>query len=299
MRKTWMPALAAAALLGACDGTGPDGRERLVLSFTGLEPLAGGAHYEGWAMIGGAPVSTGKFDLDAAGNVVSVSGAAVPGGAFDTGRDLGSAAAIIITIEPAGDTDAVPSATKVLAGAVAGGSATLTAGAPQALGNSFASASGKFILATPTNGMGNEERSGIWFIDPSSGAPMPGLSLPALPAGWKYEGWSVIGATPVTTGKFTVVNAADAAAPFSGPLPGPPFPGEDFLTNAPAGLSFPTDLRGTMAVITIEPDPDDSAAPFALKPLAGMVPAGAVDHTPYAMANQSATFPTGTARIED
>lgn len=301
MRNTWMTALAAAALLAACDGSsGPDDRDRLSLSFNGLEPLAGGAHYEGWAMIGGTPVSTGKFDVDASGNVVSVSGAAVPGGDFDAGRDLRAATAIIVTVEPAGDTDAVPAATKMMAGEVSGGTATLTVAAPQALGNAFTSATGTYILATPTNGMGTSERSGIWFIDPSSGMPMPGLSLAALPAGWKYEGWSVIGGTPVSTGTFTAVNTADAAAPFSGPMAGPPFPGEDFLANAPSGLAFPTDLRGTMAVISIEPDPDDSPAPFALKPLVGMVPAGAMDHTPYPMTNQAGTtFPTGTARIAD
>jgi hypothetical protein len=73
------------------------------------------------------------------------------------------------------------------------------------------------------------------------------------------------------------------------------FPGEDFLENAPAGLTFPTDLAGGVAVISIEPDPDNSTDPFTLKPLVGNIPADAVDHTLYQMGNNAAGFPTGTA----
>jgi hypothetical protein len=91
------------------------------------------------------------------------------------------------------------------------------------------------------------------------------------------------------------LDEADDAAPYSGPSAGPAFPGEDFLFNAPAGLTFPTDLAGGTGVISIEPDPDNSTAPFTLKPLVGDIPANAVDHTPYDMTNNAASFPTGTA----
>jgi hypothetical protein len=76
-------------------------------------------------------------------------------------------------------------------------------------------------------------------------------------------------------------------------MSGPPFPGEDFLVNAPAGLTFPTNLAGGMAVISIEPVPDNSTAPFLLKPLVAPIPANAIDHTDYQM-NQNLVFPTGT-----
>jgi hypothetical protein len=79
-------------------------------------------------------------------------------------------------------------------------------------------------------------------------------------------------------------------------MPGPPFPGEDFLVNAPSGLTFPTDLSGTTQVISIEPDPDNSSAPFLLKPLVATVPSPAMDHVTYAMSSNVAnSFPTGTA----
>jgi hypothetical protein len=70
------------------------------------------------------------------------------------------------------------------------------------------------------------------------------------------------------------------------------------LLNAPAGLSFPTDLAGATAVISIEPEPDDSAAPFTLKLLLGAISAMATDHVTYAMGANLASFPSGTATIQ-
>jgi hypothetical protein len=60
-------------------------------------------------------------------------------------------------------------------------------------------------------------------------------------------------------------------------------------------LMFPTDLAGGIAVISIEPDPDNSADPFLLKPLVGMIPGDATDHVTYMMDLNEASFPSGTA----
>lgn len=68
---------------------------------------------------------------------------------------------------------------------------------------------------------------------------------------------------------------------FSGNENVPPFPGEDFLANAPDGLTFPLDLSGGAAVISIEPADDNSPAPIALKPLVGEIPADAEAFTNY------------------
>lgn len=285
--------------LAACDDDATEPLvETLQLAFTGLEPLANGFHYEGWAIIDGAAETTGKFNVDGSGALVTVAGAPIADGSFDTGLDLSGATMIVLTIEPNGDVDDIPSDTHVLAGPVTSGSADLVVGAMAALGDDFLAATGDYILATPTDGGTNNENSGIWFLSLASGSPAVGLDLPTLPAGWAYEGWAVIGGTPVTTGRFTDVDMADDAAPFSGAMAGPPFPGEDFLMSAPTGLTFPTDLAGGLAVISIEPDPDDSAAPYTLKPLMGPIAASATDHVTYAMPNMAAaTFPTGTATI--
>ena len=184
-----------------------------------------------------------------------------------------------------------------MSGSISGGKATLSIGHSAALGDDFSGASGTYILATPTDGPNTNEKSGLWSLDLSTGTPAVGLNLPTLPDGWVYEGWVVIDGTPVSTGRFTQVDRADIAAPYSGPESGPPFPGEDFLVNAPEGLTFPGNIVGNVAVISVEPDPDDSPAPFALKPLLGAIPEYATDHFNYSIGT-AAVFPQGTATID-
>jgi hypothetical protein len=261
----------------------------LMLNIDGLTNLGSGYDYEGWIIVNGSPVSTGTFTVDDAGTLSATS--------FQSSlSNLQAATKFVLTVEPVPDSDPAPSNTHYLAGNFTDKSASLTVADGAAFGDDFMSSTGKYILATPTNGSRTNENSGLWFIDISSGSPVAGLNLPTLPAGWMYEGWAVIGGIPLTTGKFTNTDEADESAPYSGDMSGPPFPGEDYLANAPSGLTFPTDLAGETAVITIEPDPDNSVNPFgALKPLVGTIPSDASDHTTYEMGNNSDTFPTGTA----
>jgi hypothetical protein len=262
--------------------------EMLQLSFTGLQDLGPNARYEGWIIVNGAAISTGKFRVTPSGMIAPA--------IFNVDRaQLMAATKFVLTIEPMPDPSAAPSGIKILAGDFSASTATLTVGHMDAIGNDFTSPTGKFLLATPTTATMTDEKSGVWFIDNTSGSPMPGLVIPILPSGWKYEGWTVINGTALTSGKFLFPNMADMAAPFSGSLPGPPFPGEDYVANAPAGFTFPTDLSGSTIVVTIEPNPDFSPDPFFLKPLAGMVPVNATDHVSYPMTNIAASFPTGTA----
>ncbi|TFB10903.1 hypothetical protein E3V55_04650 [Candidatus Marinimicrobia bacterium MT.SAG.3] len=266
-------------------------------SLSGVTPLLNGFHYEGWAIVDGAALSAGKFNVDDAGALVDLNGVSIANGEIEIGGDLSAATAIILTIEPDGDTDTTPAATHYLAGSVSALSAALTVGDASALGNDYSTATGDYILATPTDAVSTDENSGIWFLSLASGSPAAGLSLPDLPSGWVYEGWAVINGTPVTTGTFTDIAAADLSAPYSGTEAGPPFPGEDFLNNAPSGLTFPTDLAGATAVISIEPSPDDASTPFTLKPLVGSIATNATDHVTYAMDNNSSGFPTGSVTI--
>ncbi len=266
-----------------------DDMKSIMLDFNGLEDLGDDFVYEGWLIVDGAPVSTGVFTVDATGNLSK--------NKFDlNAEDVNKASTFVLSIEPKDDSDPAPSATKLLAGDFSGNNASLTI-APV---GDFSNAMGKYILATPTNGPDTDENSGIWFLDLSTGSPTVGLDLPMLPDGWKYEGWVVVNGMPVTSGTFTNTRATDDNDPFSGDMPLPDvngmdgfFPGEDYLMNAPSGLTFPTDLAGGMAVISIEPYPDNSPAPFTLKPLVHQIPAAATDHTVYDM-GQNLVFPTGT-----
>ncbi len=247
-----------------------DGRPALNISFDGLEPLGDDFNYEGWVIVDGAPVSSGVFDIAEDGSIESDSALYSHEGAT----------AVVISIEPEDDPDPAPADAKILGGEInADGSFDLSIDFAAALGTDFSDASGSFILATPTDDPEDNERSGVWFLNLPD--PSTSLVVPELPAGWVYEGWAVIDGQPVSTGRFTDPAAADDSNLFSGPGDGPNYPGEDFLTNAPEGLEFPTDLRGSTIVVSVEPADDNSPAPFALKPLVAEVGADAEDHVNF------------------
>ena len=244
----------------------------LTLNLTGLEALGDDFVYEGWVIVDGAPVSTGRF-----------SDVTFPQTFQVLSTQLAAATTFVLSIEPTVDPDPAPAETKVLAGDFSGTSANVNSN----LVADFSTVAGTFILATPTDADDTNEESGVWFLDNASGSAVTGLNLPVLSDGWKYEGWAVIDGTPISTGTFTDASMADdnaATSVFKGDAgDGPGYPGEDYLQNAPAGFTFPTDLRGTTIVVSVEPSPDNSAAPFTLKPLAQMVAADAAVHTSITM----------------
>jgi len=266
-----------------------DTKQDIKLNLNGLTDLGSDFVYEGWIIVDGKPVSTGTFSVDNSGKL-SKSTFSVDKG------DLSKATKFVLTIEPRPDNDPKPSNTKYLVGDFDGNSATVST---KIVGD-FSNISGRYILATPTNGGMTNENSGIWWVDPTGAAPKATLQLPELPTGWRYEGWVVISGIPVSTGTFRNPSATDDSDIYSGdmPLPAPNgsdgfFPGEDFLNNAPSGLSFPTNIAGGTAVVSVEPFPDNSPKPFALKPLVGKIPSDAVDHFLYDMDKKS-NFPMGT-----
>lgn len=286
LNRLFLFALLAAStvFVSSCDDDDDNGTSMgtLTLNLSGLEDLGSGYAYEGWIIVDGSPVTTGTFTVDADGSLSATS--------FDVDAEqLAMATNFVLSIEPSPDADPAPAATKLLIGEFSDNAATVTTGT---VGSAFDAAAGKFILATPTDADAPDE-SGIWWLDNSSGSPVAGLDLPELADGWKYEGWVVIDGTPVSTGTFTAVDMSDEAAPYSGSQAGPAYPGEDFVQNAPSGLTFPTDIQGGTAVISIEPYPDNSAAPFALKPLVKAIPdpaSGVIEMDN----NTSASFPSGT-----
>lgn len=259
----------------------------LNLNLSGLEDLGSDYVYEGWIMVNGSPITTGRFSINSSGTLSQSSFSLLK-------SQLDVATAFILTIEPAVGDDPAPSDVHVLAGDFSGTNGSLTIQHPAALGNDFTASAGKYILATPTDSDMTNEDSGVWFLDNSGAAPVPGLTLPTLPAGWKYEGWAVVNGTPISTGTFLTASGMDSSGMFSGTNASPPFPGEDFLVNAPTGVTFPTSLLGKTVVISIEPNPDNSPAPFALKPLVHNVPTTAATHTVLTMNQNLSAVPMGT-----
>ncbi len=255
----------------------------LELNFVDLEDLGPNFAYEGWIIVNGSPITTGVFTVDGSGTPSQTD--------FDLiSFDLAGASKFVLTIEPFPDGDPSPASTHYLGGDFMGGNAGLTVGDPAALGDNFLGAMGPYILNTPSSGSDNTDyANGIWWLDPGAG-PGPTLVLPTLPAGWVYEGWVVGTGGPVTTGQFTDVAALDfdGGGPTAGPDPVPPFPGQDYV-------SPPMSLIGYTAVISIEPYPDNSPAPFTLKPLVDGTIADVGIGVPQSMANNAGSFPTGMA----
>ncbi|APG64432.1 hypothetical protein LPB136_03220 [Tenacibaculum todarodis] len=277
-------ALATLAFTSCSDDDDTPSTSSLTLDISGLENLGDEYRYEGWIILDDGPVSTGTFSVDDSGALSQIS--------FPTNTaQLAAATNFVLSIEPNPDNDPAPAATKILMGAFNGNSASVNSDnivvdATSSLGTLGAS-SGKFILATPTDMDDTNEDSGVWFLDNSSVSAAVGLQLPTLSAGWKYEGWAVINGTPVSTGTFTDASMADdnaATSPFKGTDGnGPGYPGEDYLNGSAAGVTFPTSLKGATIVISVEPSPDNSTAPFTLKPLAQPVAADADVHTAITM----------------
>lgn len=287
-RVFWAGAITALVLSG-CSGSSSDETRSMSLEFQTLEPLGDDFDYEGWLIVDGAPISTGKFDVDA--NSVPT-----PATFEVNEEDAESATKFVLTIEPVENDPAGPSDTKILAGDIAQGAtptATLSIADAAALGDDFTTAAGGFILATPSTAATDADNNlGIWFLDPTAG-PASTLTLPTLPAGWVYEGWVVGADGPVTTGRFTDVAAADSdgAGPTAGPDGTPPFPGQDFINPA-------VDLTSShTAVLTIEPEPDNAAGPFTMKPLVQAIGTDTAPTVQIMGNNAAATNPTGSVVI--
>lgn len=291
--------MAAGFLATSCssdddNNNGNTGEANLSLNLEGLERLGNGYVYEGWVIVNDTPRSTGVFTVNAEGELSQTE--------FQVNQELlDNATRFVLSIEPEGETGEAaltPADTKLLVGDFSDDSATLNTD----IVGDFSDATGRFFLRTPTdetNGNNGNDQYGVWFGVPGM-PPTPSLSLPTLPAGWVYEGWVIGESGPLSTGTFADFNTPDDNADndqlvsFSATSQaGPNIPGEDFFMNAPEGEMFPLDVRGRTVVVSVEPVPDDSPAPFVLKPLLG--PAG-LETAPisYTLNQNLGTFPSGS-----
>jgi hypothetical protein len=262
MKKLLILAIASVLIFASCnDNDNEPTLANLTLNLTGLEALGANYVYEGWLIVDGNPLSTGTFSSVDFPQTFSV----------DL-TDLSKATKFVVSIEPAGETGVAalaPAPTKILSGDFSGNLAALTSG----IIGDFSNASGQFFLRSPTDetGMNNgNDENGVWFGTPGA-PPTANFVLPTLPRGFVYEGWVVGENGPISTGTFSDFSARDSSNGFSGTQnnQGPPVPGEDFFLNALNGEIFPLDIRGRNVVISVEPVPDNSAAPFSIKPLVG------------------------------
>ena len=246
--------------LGDC--TNDTGGDNLTLTLNGVLPLDSGLIYEGWIEVSGNLISIGRFNTTSTNFTASFS---------VNSDDLLNATSFILSIEEADNDAPGISATKLLDGDFDADTATLTFGDATGLiidPNGDYNVFGNTITPTDgtTNPFGADEDYGFWF---QSSITSGLFDLPTLNEGWKYEGWVVFNDNiPLSTGQFTEAIGADDSSQYSGPFPGNQFPGEDFLTNLPAGVDgF---VPGNPIIISIEPDlPSDVDSPFYIQPVTG------------------------------
>jgi hypothetical protein len=201
---------------------------------------------------------------------------------------------VLITIQSANDT--VPGSARILAGTIQANSGTLNIANASATGAALDSAAGNYTLFTPTDTLNTQQRSGIWFVNYNGGNIQQGLfNLPELSEGWKYAGRIEISGIVLTTGKFTEPDASDEQAPYSGTHMQIGFPGEDFLNNPPAGVTFPLDLAGARVSIVVVPNNNVSSQGFTV--MSADIPADAAPFTTYGM-NLNSVFPMGNFTID-
>ena len=266
----------------------------LALHFDNLMPLneAVDGLYEGWAIVGGAPISTGVFNVNDMGQPVYPGGGSVIE-EFIPASNITGATDIKISIEPADDMDPGPSGLIILGGMLSGDVASLATGL-----EGVSAAAGCYILATPSDNDSNDmnDNEGIWWLQMPG--PVAGLTdLPDIGPNWTYEGWvvDVSGGMPMpyTSGTFATGDGfdSDAAGPMGG---GPPFPGQDYVAFQ-GGPVLDLASGDFAAVISIEPVPDNGPGPFQLKPLAGMIAQGSTGGCVDNMTD--ATFPSGQAML--
>lgn len=130
---------------------------------------------------------------------------------------------------------------------------------------------GGYLLAAPSaRNQIQQQGSGVWFVQRSDNStrtvPLnrdlePGLIMSLPPRGWTYNGWVLSDLrNPVwlQTGPFKAVNQPDAQQRYLGnESEAYSFPGEDFLSRAPEGLTFPLELASTgerELVVSLEPE---------------------------------------------
>ena len=274
----------ALGLLGAVSCSSDDGpaRAELTMRVIDIAELSNGARYEAWIVVDNEPVSIGTFTSTDADQKFSA-----------IATQLIEATSFFVTVET--DNDPEPSDSRYFSGNFEGGKSA-EVNVEKVIAD-FEDVSGKFVLQSPTDDNEDNDQNGIYFMDPSGFQIVPGLNLPSLKQGWRYQAWVRLGSSnqPVTTGKFDSPSGEDASSPYSGNGEAPDFPGEDFDNTAPQGLTFPEDgdIRGKEVFITVEPEPDfDQSSPFGMQILSGN--AGQDLSPSINMMSRSFTGPRGT-----
>ncbi len=251
--------------------------------------------YELWASIEtafdhneNAYVSLGRFAVNSAGELTDTSG-----GTFTVNTskisNINNIGDVIISIQPPGYNDTIPSNIKILGGAktVSGSELifdmTMSYSDILPQSSDFATSLARYILASPSSGTASGQyQKGIWFTGDTTGSSQ-GITLPVLPdtTEWTYQAWVINNNNPAeiyNIGRFDNPGTQDnnQLCQLSGGLVWS-VPGNDWLqSNCPGGgLPDITSLENNYSAgITLEPRFEQGAAlftPFYIGILGGTI----------------------------
>jgi hypothetical protein len=266
----------------------------LELNITGLPQLADTLTYVAWFDNDDRPpVFIKQLSPNAQGDVF-----------FKEEQKLGfldSAQIFLVTVERKSQLTAAnftASSRIVLSGRFVNGLCNLTLG--ESFTN-FSQTSAKYTLYTPTDGdPASNPFGGIWFVDSvDANNTVAGLNIPVLSAGWIYEGWIEVNGNKLSTGRFRNPKLADLFNGYSATTASLPFPGEDFINNAPSGFTFPLNLRGAKSYISLEINNGSTKGNTPLIVLyEASIPNDAVSQKSYSMTLKTVSYPKGSAVIK-
>jgi hypothetical protein len=292
---------------------------KIDLQIAGLNAPGDSAHYEAWLKWLNK-TNTGDVEIfENLGTMTNDNGMYVISEDINQGYIQGGLS-VVVSVET--DTASQPGPYRIIGADLQANYGFFSIGSNEVLDFDFKIATGYYFLDTPSeNPPSQNPNSGIWFakldttikavldslgnvIDYDTtiaiiqGLDLQDLTLPEIPSGWNYEGWVIFGSDTLSTGIFRKPTGADLGSDYNGPRPGYAFPGGDFIRNAPAGLTFPTDLSGREVLITLTPGyPSKANKPFSLTVFRTTVPANAQAMKTYGFDNVSETFPEGDLKV--
>jgi len=169
----------------------------------------------------------------------------------------------------------------------------------------FEDATAKIRIFTPTQ-TNDSDLNGLWFteliVENNDSTIINGLNIPAYNNGWNYEAFVNISGQRISLGKFSDPNKADNSNAYSGSERNAftSFPGEDFLNNPPAGVTFPLDLSNALVSVSLSPVYSDTSinTPFEATLFEGTIPAGYNAGDLITLDPVLTSLPSGTLNIE-
>jgi hypothetical protein len=292
------------------------------LSLTRLEPIDKNilGTYELWGSVEtsfdhgeNAYRSMGRFAVNSSGAITDTSGNPFSPNLGRIGN-INDVSDIIITIQPPGYSDTIPSNIKILGGAKQQSGSSLVFDLSMSyidilpVSSQFTAATGSYILASPTKGTASSDyRRGIWFTKDTLGSTA-GLSLPNLPdtTEWTYQAWVVDNSNSLyiyNIGRFDSPHARDNNQQCE-QLGGLVWnvPGHDWLQfNCPGIIPDVTNLENNYSVIvTLEPRYEQGQAlglPFYIKLFSGNIAAVSFGSMQSLSNGFSSTVPSGQVRL--